>query len=456
MRPPSVEADPNGRDRAARRDGQTGPDSQGSQEDQTGRDRGEGGGGAASTAVSPDARQLWRRGRGLLVAAAVLVLAGLLIALFSTGEDGTLHPRSATPHGSRAIAELLGQHGVTTTLVSTAAEAAAAAGPDTTLLVARPDALTDQQLRDLHEATRDSGGRTLMVAADQPVLDVFAPGVGASDPVPAGELEPDCAATTADGRQLGRRAGTAELGGYGYLVGEPLPPSMPFACYPLPDSPVALPTLLAVDAGSGGDTVLLGSPNILYNESLDEHGNAALSLNLLGSRPNVVWYLPSPGDLPPAEDSESLVNLLDPGWRWAALQLAVAAGLAALWRGRRLGPVVTERLPVTVRAAETTEGRARLYHQTRARDRAAEALRAAARTRLAPLVGVPPRAAHAPEQLPPAVAARAGLDPAAVQALLFGPPPPDDAALIRLADDLDALERRVAPVTSDPPQAPGA
>ncbi|MEO3749020.1 DUF4350 domain-containing protein [Streptomyces sp. B6B3] len=410
---------------------------------------------AAPTAVSPDARQLWRRGRGLLVAAAILVLAGLIIALFSAGEDGSLHPRSATPHGSRAVAELLAERGVTTTLVSTAAAAAAAAGPDTTLLVARPDAVTERQLRDLREATRGSGGGTLLVAADQSVVDVFAPGVGASDPVPASELAPACAANTADGRRLGRDVGSVELGGHGYLVGEPLPPSTPFACYPLADSPVPLPTLLALDAGAGGDTVLLGSPDILYNESLDEHGNAALALNLLGSRPHLVWYLPAPGDVPPDEDSEGLVNLLDPGWRWAALQLGVAAALAALWRGRRLGPVVTERLPVTVRAAETTEGRARLYHQTRARDRAAEALRAAARTRLAPLVGVPPRAAHAPEQLPSAVAARAGRDPAVVHALLFGPPPPDDAALVRLADDLDALERRVAPAASGPPHPAG-
>jgi hypothetical protein len=30
-----------------------------------------------------------------------------------------------------------------------------------------------------------------------------------------------------------------------------------------------------------------------------------------------------------------------------------------------------------------------------------------------------------------------------VHALLYGGPPPDDAALVRLADDLDALERQV-------------
>ncbi len=58
-----------------------------------------------------------------------------------------------------------------------------------------------------------------------------------------------------------------------------------------------------------------------------------------------------------------------------AIQLGVALLLAALWRARRLGPLVTERLPVVVRASETVEGHARLYRSRRARDRVAATLR---------------------------------------------------------------------------------
>ena len=50
--------------------------------------------------------------------------------------------------------------------------------------------------------------------------------------------------------------------------------------------------------------------------------------------------------------------------------------VVGVWRGRRLGPIMTEPLPVTVRAAETVEGHGRLYHRLNARDRAANALRA--------------------------------------------------------------------------------
>jgi hypothetical protein len=42
-----------------------------------------------------------------------------------------------------------------------------------------------------------------------------------------------------------------------------------------------------------------------------------------------------------------------------------------------------------------------------------------------------------------AVSARSGSGGAAVEAMLFGPVPGDDAALVALADDLDALEREV-------------
>ena len=302
----------------------------------------------------------------------------------------------------------------------------------------------------LATATARSGGRTVLVAPDQTVLDAFAPGVTASGPYEAAELAPAC--TTARGAEApGRLAGSARLGGYGFLLPAAEPPP-DFACYPVDDAP-SPPALVSLATAAGGDTVLLGSPDILYNERLDELGNASLALQLLGTREHLTWFLP-PAAGEPAGEQESFFGLIDPGWRWAALQLAIALGLTVVWRARRLGPVVTERLPVTVRAAETTEGHARLYHQSGARDRAAEALRAACRVRLARATGLPPAAAHADGALPAAVAARSGgVSAVAVRDLLFGPAPPDDDALVRLADDLDALERGLGAHGASP--APG-
>ncbi|MDB1089452.1 DUF4350 domain-containing protein [Streptomyces sp. ACA25] len=394
-------------------------------------------GSSDSSAVSPGARDVWLRSRGLLLAAVAVVLAGFVIALLRSGENGWLHPDAATPLGSRAVTELLADRGVETTLATGVEEAAASAGPDTTLLVALPEALTPGQREALYEATADSGGRTVLVTPGQATLDVFAPAARLESPVEPEVREPGCEAEDA------RRAGSAELGGFRYQL-----PDTGTACYPAG----GLPTLVTLPAGDG-DTVLLGSPTLLHNENLADHGNASLALQLLGTRSQLSWYLPSLEDMPAPEDEQSFVELLDPGWKWGALQLVIATVLAALWRARRLGPVVTERLPVTVRAAETTEGRARLYHRAGARDRAAEALRTASRDRLASLVGLA-QAAHDPEVLPAAVAARTGGSTTDVRALLFGPPPADDTALVGLADRLDALELHLRPAGPPPTASP--
>ncbi|MEU0290120.1 DUF4350 domain-containing protein [Streptomyces sp. NPDC006147] len=386
-----------------------------------------------STSASPTARQVWTRTRGIALALVLLVAAAVAIAVVrSDARHGELDPRSADPYGSRAVAELLADRGVDTRVVTTLEEAADAAGPDTTLLVAVPDLLTPRQQTRLHQATEGSGGRTVLVASGAASVERLVPGVTA-DPANSldSTLDPDCALPAA------RRAGDADTGGIRYSSAH----LDADECYPSR----RLATLLRVPAPSGsGDTVLLGAPDILLNDRLDRHGNASLALQLLGSRPHLVWYLPSPADASALEQEErSFFDLLPSGWLWGTLQLFVAAALAALWRARRLGPLVPENLPVAIRASETAEGRARLYRKADARDRAALALRSATRTRLAPLVGVPGTQAHTPEVLLPALSARLQGDGQSPHTVLFGPPPGDDAALVRLADQLDALERQV-------------
>jgi len=389
-----------------------------------------------STSASPTARQVWTRARGVVLALVLLLVAAVAIAAIrSDARHGTLDPRSADPYGSRAVAEILADRGVSTRVVTTLDKASAAAGPDTTLLVAVPDLLTHSRQSRLRSGTADSGGRTVLVAPGSWSVERLAPGVVAN---PATSLDstlsPDCTLPAA------RRAGTADTGGIRYTATRPDADE----CYPSD----RLATLVRVPDTSGdGDTVVLGAPDILYNDTLDEQGNASLALQLLGSRPHLVWYLPSLSDTPAAgtDDERGFFDLLPSGWLWGTLQLFVAAVLAALWRARRLGPLVPEKLPVAIRASETVEGRARLYRKANARDRAAAALRSTTRTRLAPLVGVPVSQAHAPEALLPALSTHlhSSGDGQALHSLLYGPPPGDDAALISLADQLDALEREV-------------
>jgi hypothetical protein len=390
----------------------------------------------SSTSMSPTGRQVWTRTRGLLLALVILVAAGIAMAALRSGDQhGRLDPRSADPSGSRAVAELLKDRGVSTRVVTTLDEATTAAGPDTTLLVTAPDLLTDHQQETLRTATANSGGRTVLLSAGPTSLDALAPGVDSEIPAPVSARTPQCSLPAA------RSAGNADLGGERYSTQTPGADS----CYPSD----GLPTLLRIDDPGNGDTVLLGSPDILYNHRLDKHGNASLALQLLGSRTHLVWYLPSLSDSSAAQDStdgdtdSTFLDLIPSGWLWGTLQLTLAAVLAAIWRARRLGPLVTERLPVAIRASESTEGRARLYRKVNARDRAASALRSATRTRLAPLLGVPPADAHSAAALLPAVSAHLPTGDRDLKALLFGPVPANDIALVHLADQLDALEREV-------------
>lgn len=387
-----------------------------------------------TTSVSPTARRLWTRGRGVALALVLLLAGAVAIAVVRSGDHhGELDPRSADPSGSRAVAELLADRGVSTRVVTTLDAARAAAGPDTTLLVAVPDLLTERQQTRLHATVTGSGGRTVLVAPGGSAVERLVPGVTA-DPALSldSTLAPACDLPDA------RRAGTADTGGLRYsthLAAD--------ACYPSR----RLATLLRVPdtsaQGARGDTVVLGARDILVNDRLDDHGNASLALQLLGSRDHLVWYLPSLSDVPDPDEERGFLDLLPSGWLWGTLQLFIAAALTALWRARRLGPLVPEKLPVAIRASETVEGRARLYRKANARDRASAALRSATRTRLAPLVGVPVTQAHTPESLLPALSAHLHGDGQSLHSLLFGPPPGDDAALIALADQLDALESEV-------------
>jgi hypothetical protein len=414
---------------------------------------------SSGTSLSPTARQLWTSARRLLLAAAILAVAGVSIAAVRSGDEyGLLDPRSTDGHGSKATARLLGDRGIDTEIVTTAAEAAEAADPRTTLLVSDPEALTPRQKSDLRGAL-ERGGRTVLIAPGPAPTKALVRGVRAAAPTTTQPTPPDCDFPAA------RRAGDAEIGGIRYAVANDDADS----CYLHQGLPslLSIPDETAEDGdspGAEGDTVLLGTPEPLYNERLDKHGNASLVLQLLGSRPHLVWYLPSSADASaPKGGQRSFLDLVPDAWAWATLQLSIAAVLAALWRVRRLGPLVPEQLPVSVRASETTEGRARLYRRANARDRAADALRSAARARLASLVGVSAAETDSPQALIPALAGNAHRgarsdaaatsqpdfsDNTRLHSLLFGAAPTTDAELVGLADELDHLERRLTDAAS--------
>jgi len=186
---------------------------------------------------------------------------------------------------------------------------------------------------------------------------------------------------------------------------------------------------------------VVGATDALSNEFVADRGNAAFALNLLGERENLVWYIPTAADL--ASAAPPTLGELSPDWVIPGTALALLTALAAaFWRGRRFGPLVVENLPVTVRANETMQGRARLYEKSSARLRALDALRIGAVERLARACGLP-RVATV-EQVVVGVAAVTRTDPARVRRVLIDDVPTTDRDLVRLSDELLTLERAVA------------
>ncbi|MEO6116297.1 MAG: hypothetical protein ABIP33_07930, partial [Pseudolysinimonas sp.] len=192
------------------------------------------------------------------------------------------------------------------------------------------------------------------------------------------------------------------------------------------------------------------------NGTIATKGNAALALNLLGAHHTLIWYISTYADLQQQGPAQTLGDLT-PGWVTPLLLLLSLVGVAAaVWRGRRFGPIVVENLPVVVRASETMEGRARLYSRARARLRALDSLRIGTVERLARAVGLPRTATVG--EVADAVAALTGRDRAEVANLLLDAVPGGDSELVRLSDDLLTLEAEVAgarpgsPHPTEPPQ----
>jgi hypothetical protein len=376
-----------------------------------------------------EARTGWRQWRAPAAVVLLVLLGGLVVALLQVRPPvtGPLDPDDTGPAGAHALVALLQARGQTVIRAGSVAAAAQATSPGTTLVVTSPHELRAGELADL--ARLPAG--LLLVAPGHEALAGLAPAVTLAGPAePVRDLPPRC------GLRAAAAAGAADLGGL--LLRSAAPGA--WHCYPpSAATPPGFSFLMRYE-GPGHLVTVLGTGAPLANQNLGASGNAALALNLLAASPRIVWLVPGP--LPPPAGGQRPLTSLIPGPVYAvAIQLGIVVLLLALWRVRRLGPLVTEPLPVVVRACETVEGHGRLYRSRRARDRAAAALREAALGRIVIRLGLP-RGMTA-EAACQELAGRTGRAAGEIRAVLFGPVPGDDAALVKLAADLDALEEQV-------------
>lgn len=368
-----------------------------------------------------------------IVLAGIAVLA-LLAWLFPTraAPDTPLDPDNPGLNGTRAVATVLGREGVAVSRVrDRAALAVAPTGPGSTVVVTRSELLAGDGMRVLRDTRAD---RIVLVEPTSSALEALGLEVDVRpSPGDGGVVAANCSWANAAGLSI-----TSTGSRYGVFA-----PSDATTCFAPGDGygaggDDAGQVVRIPRAGDRPEVVLLGNPEVLRNKTIVDADHAALALRVLGSTPRLVWWNVDPRD----SDAEAAAEPVVPSWFLPAV--AILAMTTLVWmlvRGRRLGALVTEPLPVLVRADETTRARGRLYERAADTTRAAALLRRGTRHRLSSYLSAPDR----PPDLVTAAASSSGREQQQVERLLFGPPPATDRELTHLARELRALEREVRP-----------
>lgn len=382
---------------------------------------------ATTTKAAAPARSVtsrWQRHRATFLIIGGFVLAVIVVIVLGGGGAQTtepLDPDNPGPGGAQALARVLDDQGVDITVVRNADELDdAEVGPGTTVLVTSTDYLGESTTERLLDHTAD----TRLVLAG--------PGPGATAALGFSRLPGEVALS--DGRAAACQDPlfaelTIEVDRALAYPGGPGDPG----CFPGDEGS------LVVERDA---ITLFGAAEALTNDQILRADNAAVVVRLLGQDDRLVWYVPSIDDLV-GDDGVSLETLL-PRWIRPGLWLGGFAVLALIgWRGRRLGPLAIEPLPVVVKAIETTRSRGRLYRRAGDRAHAAAALRGAARTSAAGRLRLGSSAD--PDAVVRDVARHLGRSETAIGALIGtqAQAPATDIDLINLASDLAALDREV-------------
>ncbi|MHA7153667.1 DUF4350 domain-containing protein [Arthrobacter sp. TMN-50] len=358
----------------------------------------------------------------------ILLVAVVLVGFFGrSGQDGgALSPINPAPAGAMALAEVLQERGVEVIRSESLEAAAAATSAGATLLLHDPDSWLDtDQLRSLNGLA----DRLVLIEPDTLMLGALAPDIRQAGLIPDAEDGPlPAACQVADAVA----AGSITAGGLAYRAAD--------SCFP-PTTGQGGPPSGSYAATADQAIVALGNGSILTNETIGKDGNAALALRTLGSSPVLVWYQPTAADLSLSDTPIDPLTLLPEWVNPVMLWLLGTAVLAVLWRGRRLGALVEEPLPVVVRAAETAEGRARLYQDSASIGRAAANLRSASLLRIAARLRLP--ATSSVTEVVDAAARHTNRSAADLDRLLRTDAPTSDSHLVRWSQDLDALEKEI-------------
>ncbi len=258
---------------------------------------------------------------GGLLAAVVLALLVFQPPSYTRGVAGD--PENPEPDGTMAVVEVLRTHGTEVKVVRSVSTALAT--PTDLLVISKPHLLTPRQSRDLAESSVD----TVLIGATRGIPG-YIDNLTRANEHPTGVLQPGCE---------DERAGAGKI----RTVGPPLAAPGATACFSGPDAGV----MLTWETEHGGQATILPQ-DVVRNRHLLEESNAALSVRVLGSSPQVTWLVASSSD--PYGTGE-VADDFSLTWLWAAIASVFIA--AIWWRGPRFGKLTSEPLPVVVNSSET-------------------------------------------------------------------------------------------------------
>jgi hypothetical protein len=260
-----------------------------------------------SVAPAPQAVRRWRTWRWVLLAlVAIVAVAAVSTYLTAPRPGGRMDAESTSPDGANALVTLLRDRGVDVVVANTVADVERAARPDSLLLVAETYVLVND---DLMARLAAVPGDRLLIEPVSTTRKVLAPEIRIGRASTMGG-KPNCdlpEATRAGEVQFGvsntyRAAGDYRLS----------------KCY---DGAV-------VRYQAGGRTVtVVGSADFMMNSGLLKQGNAALAMNLAGTRPRLIWYAPQHAEGEKTGGSD-IFDLIPDNVHWIVWQLGFAVLLA--------------------------------------------------------------------------------------------------------------------------------
>lgn len=386
--------------------------------------------------TDPVATEPLRRRRRRWLPPVIVVVLLMAAALGSTVLNRSTHQNTddldpANPgfSGAQGLARTLGNHGVAVSVVRSQRELLdEAIDGATTVVITGTKNLSGRTAKTALTHAASAAG-VVMLDADREVT------TGMGLPVDSHLADLTDVAAGCQGAELGESFRLAQAG---RAYTPTAKGSTAKTCFP--DKADGGGAMVSLPSAAGRPPVtLLGDDTLIANGVILDADNAAIALHLFGHSDRLVWYVPSLADISAADSTSRSIA---PSWFRPGLALTASAVLLlCLWRGRRLGRLVIEPLPVVIRAVETTQSRGRMYRRSRDRSRALAVLQRATRRRLTSYLGL--STSSSVSSLAAASAAVSGRDYDHVLSLLDSAAARDDASLLELANALLALEKEV-------------